>query len=362
MANLILSTGWTTGGPGAAAAGDTLSLTGTGTGTTYARQAVATVAGQRYWLSFGVDTATVLPGRLVGTTEGGDQIVPSATALAGSNARQFVATGPTTWIQFQRQTAGTAQVSGVRLEAVDRVGRSTNGTSQYFTLDVAAAGLRTANHTFYAGGWFRFNATSGGVYLLDFGNTFDTTGGGRVRLVAHLGSAAKVFCSTANADGTVYRENAVTTEVLVGEWYYAGVIAQANADVQLVWGATRPSAKTGAVPALSETAVCRRFSIGARYDTAPANMGPVSYSDWCWCSGSIPTTEQVQALAGGTRPAELAGFAPTYAWAMDHSGTYEPSLRAFANLGAAASPPVALDLATVQPTPQADVPLGIIII
>lgn len=372
MPNLISPTAWVTGGPGTVTTGTTLVISGTGTGTTYARQRVATVAGATYWLTFEALTSTVLPGRLVGTTEGGGQIVASATASAWSNRIEFTATGADTWVQLQRQNTGECRVNAVSVERVsvaNRPARRTNGINQYFQLNALSLGLRTANHNWCVGGWIRFDtATTAGTYLADFGRTDPAgTGGGdgRVRLVASTGTDARVFVSTALSDGSAYRECAHTTSVQVGAWHYVAAIAGTGGDVQLIWNGEYVGTRTGTVPSLQADSVCRELRFGAKVASPAVSHAPVSFSDWIWCSDFVPTAAQFTALASGTRPNELSGFAPTYHWPMAVDGGAETPLIGTQSLTASSSPRLAVGPTfgvVPDPDPPAAQPLDIIVV
>ena len=368
MPNLISPTAWTTGGPGTATAGAALSLTGTGTGTTYARQAVATEPGATYWFTFEVLTSTVVPGRLVGTTAGGGEIVASASAAAWSNRIAFTATAATTWVQLQRQNTGEARVDAVSVEkatSANLPARRFNGVNQYLSLDVQAAGLRTLNHTLYVGGWVRFEMpTSNLRYLADLGRADAAAGGvGRIRLVAGTGTDVKVFASSGLFDGSRYRECATNTTVDVGAWYYAGVRVEASGEVQLIWNGVATGARTGDVPT-AQADLCRLLQFGARSGSPVSGYAPVSLSDWIWCSGSLPTTAQVSALASGTRPADVAGLAPTHHWPMAVDGGAETPLAGAASLAASGTPRLSVGPAFGAPEPPAApaVPLDIIVV
>jgi hypothetical protein len=367
--NLVAAGSWTTGGAGTATGGATVTINGVATGATYARQSFATVPGGTYWLTFEVLAAAVLPVVSVGTTAGGAETVAAASAAAGSNRVAFTAAASTTWVQFQRTGTGTSSVNAVSVERVlpsSRTARRLNGTTQYFQLNALSLGLRTANYSWYVGGWIRFDtATVGGVYVADFGLTAAPggAGAGRVRLVTGTGTATKVFASSILPDGSSYRESSGTADVAVGSWYYIGVIATSTADVQVVWGATKPTTRTGTVPSLQATSVCQVLQLGARVGNPASGFAPASYSDWIWCSGTIPTDAQLQALAAGTRPNEVPGFFPTYHWPMSQEGAAEPSIAGAATLTAVSAPLLAVGPASATPAvPAVPSPMDIIIV
>lgn len=347
MVNLVSATAWTKSTSGTVTTGTTISISPTGAAVSWAMQAIPTEAGSTYVWSFHVDT-TFQPFRAAGSTSAGNDVVPIASAVPGLHSVQFVATGSTTWIQFQRTTLGETRVSRITVEKKpedSHPARQLDGATQYFQLNAATLGLAANNYNWYVGGWIRFNiATAGGVYVADFGRA-DPSGGlpnGRVRLVAGTGTDVKLFASTVLASGSNYRENAVTTTIDVGTWYYVGMYVTTSADIQLVWGATQPSTKTGTVPPLQVGTVCQVLQLGARVSNPPTSFAPCSYSDWVWMSGSLPTAGQISALAGGARPNEITGFAPTYWWPMAMSGTTEASLNVAQALTAVGSPPQAV--------------------
>lgn len=367
MANLVSPTAWTKSASGTVTTGATISISPTGSVVSWAMQAIPTETGQTYVWTFTVDT-TLLPFRAAGSTSGGNQTVSIASAAQGFHSIEFVAGGPTTWIQFQRTSIGETRISGISVEkkeAGSRSARQLDGATQYFQLNALALGLPANNYNWYVGGWVKFNAaTAGGVYIADFGRT-DPSGGlpnGRVRLVTQAGTNVKLFASTVLGSGASYRENAITTNIDIGTWYYVGMYTTATADVQLVWGATQPATKTGTVPSLQTGTICQVLQLGTRVSSPPASFAPCSYSDWVYMSGSLPTTEQITALAGGARPNEVAGFAPDYWWPMAMSGATESSLNIAQALTAVGSPPVTVGPGDGPPPSSSATPMDIIVI
>lgn len=367
MVNLVDPAAWTKGTSGTVTTGATISISPTGSAVSFALQALPTVAGKVYVWTFTVDT-TNQPLRAAGSSSGGDQVVGIATAVPGQHSIEFTAAGATTYIQFQRTTLGEARISNISVEEKivgGTTARTLDGTSQYFQLNVQALGLPANNYNWYVGGWVRFNATTtGGTYIADFGRTDPTNGAGngRVRLVGQAGTNVKLFASTVLADGNSYRENAVTVTIVQGTWYYIGMYVDAAAEIQVVWGATLPTTRTGTVPSLQTGTVCRVLQLGARVGSPAAGFAPCSYSDWIWLSGSVPTAPQITALASGTRPNAISGFTPTYLWPMAMSGTTENSLTGAQALTAIGSPPlVAGPGGTGQPA-ATDTPMDIIVI
>lgn len=76
-----------------------------------------TVAGKPYRLVWTVaGNAVAVP---IGTTQAGTTFKSnSVTHAPGNHSYEFTPTGTTTWIQFQRQTAGTAVISNIALQEV----------------------------------------------------------------------------------------------------------------------------------------------------------------------------------------------------------------------------------------------------
>lgn len=367
MVNLVSPTAWTKGASGTVTTGDTISISPTGSAVSFAMQAIPTEVGATYTWSWNV-TTTLLPFRAAGSTSGGNQVVPIAASPAGQQSVEFTATTSTTWIQYQRTTLGESRITNIVVEkkvAGESTARTLDGAAQYFQLNTLALGLPSNNYNWYVGGWIRFNSTTtGGVYIADFGRT-DPSGGqpnGRVRLVGQAGTNVKLFASTVLASGANYRENAVTTTITVGTWYYVGYYVDTTADVQLVWGNTLPATKTGTVPTLQTGTICNVLQLGARVSSPVASLAPCSYSDWIWVSGSIPTTPQITALASGTRPNAIAGFTPTYHWPMAMSGTTENSLTGAQALTAIGSPPLVAGPGGTEAPAATDTPMDIIVI
>jgi parallel beta-helix repeat protein len=77
-----------------------------------------TVVGKLYRLAWTVGGNSV--SCLIGTSQGGSTLKSSGVVHAvGSYSYEFAATSTTTWIQFQRQTSGTATVSGAVMQQLD---------------------------------------------------------------------------------------------------------------------------------------------------------------------------------------------------------------------------------------------------
>ena len=112
--------GWvmsTTGGTAAASItpAGTLNLTGDGSYYAVGDQQFTTVIGQSYTLIQTVG-ATYTPTMIIGTSQGGSQIIGSTIVPAGvTSLYSFVATSAATWIRYAYNAAHTAVVSSISL-------------------------------------------------------------------------------------------------------------------------------------------------------------------------------------------------------------------------------------------------------
>ncbi len=80
-----------------------------------ARGSVTTTIGKLYRLRWTLNSNSAQI--LIGTSNGGSQLKSgSSSQNAGTYAFEFTATTTTTWLQFQRQTAGTVTVSDIALQ------------------------------------------------------------------------------------------------------------------------------------------------------------------------------------------------------------------------------------------------------
>lgn len=376
--NLLPASGtWTVTGAGATVTSDPVTgkLTVQSDGTTAAKatRAVTTQVNKQYQLSWHNDS-TVTAGRQVGSTDGGGEIVGYNQSAVGDNKLNFIATSSTTWISFLRLTTGAPSVSAISLEEVDPLrsdARRLNGTDQCFSLDAQANLLRMTNANWFIGGFVAFTyIPTSGVYIADFGRNdiATSTGSARVRLFWD-GANSKIAASTAEVAGTSYRENYAIIAIQPATWYYVGIICKSNADVQLVLDTQRPAAYTGtALPPVSQTEICRVLQLGARSANPRSNFGPCRYSNWVWCSNWIPTDSQINELAAGKLPSEIAGFTPPgggnlYQWPMDASTGDEPSIVGTATLlsnGTRSSPvslqgPILASATVVAPATPMDI-------
>jgi hypothetical protein len=339
--NLLRGVTWITGGPGTVtvtAGTGGITIVTDGTGVAFARYGVPTTVNKRYQLTWSNDTSTVMF-RMVGTTQGGSDVVGYNASTTGDNKLEFTATSTTTWISFQRPTAATVRISSIIMQEIPEnvaSARRLNGLNQYFSLDAQAAGLRISNANWYVGGWIAFTyLPTAPVYIADFGRVDPSgTGGGagRVRMFWDP-DQTKLAVSTAETTGSTYRENYIVTTIEPDTWYYVGMIAWANADAQVVLGTVRGSSYIGtAIPPVSASEVCRVLQIGARVVNPRTSFAPVRYSNWLWTSNWVPNASQMTELAAAVPPEDITGFTPPagtamYHWPMVVASGNEPSIR-----------------------------------
>lgn len=331
---------WTTGGPGtvtiASITGE-IKIVADGTGLVYARRGVPTTVNKRYQLTWSCDTTTVMA-RQVGSTAGASDIIAAANSTVGDNKREFTATSTTTWVQFQRTAAGSPLVSNLILQEIPDVpstARRLNGKSQHFSLDVQNSALRMSNANWYIGGFMALTyLPDSPFYIMDFGRTDPTGpggGSGRVRLF-YDPSQDKVAGSTVQVNDANYRENYIIQALEADTWYYVGLTAKANADILVNVGTVRGSSYIGTViPPVSASDICRFLQIGARTISPRTNFAPCRFSNWIWASNWIPTDGQINLLAEGKPPNEVAGLtAPAggqlFHWPMIVESGNEPSI------------------------------------
>lgn len=331
---------WITGGPGTVsidAVSGQITITADGSGLVYCRRGVATEINKSYQLTWSNDSPTVMF-RQIGTGEGLSDIRPANVSVNGDNKIEFVATSTTTWISFQRTTAATVVISSVILQEIPASATSArrlNGKTQYLSLDVQAAGLRMSNANWYIGGFIALtHRPAGGIYIMDFGRLDPASpngGAGRVRMF-YDPDATKLAVSSEQSAGTNYRENYLISALAVDTWYYVGVTALANADVLVRLDKQKGASYIGTtLPPVSATEICRVLQLGARSINPRTGFSPLRYSNWIWSSNWIPSDTQINALADGTPPSEVAGFtAPTganiYHWPMTNAAGAEESL------------------------------------
>lgn len=333
--NLIRPENWVGGGTGTRTISSTtgaLSITpANDTTRTYWRQAVAVTPGKSYAITWDVLGATSM-WRILGKTEGAEDIFPVNVSTAPESRLTFTATTSVVWLEFNRISAGTATVNSVRFEEIipDRASaRRLNGRSQAFAINASAAGLRTSNSLQYVGGWFKFHfMPTAAAYLLDMAiPDAVATGGPQRARILYDPSVPKIMA--ANAGVTKYAENwRSTTGVLaVDEWHYVGIILAGDGGVSLVYdGAIGGTTIGTGVPEVAN--YLGTLQLGARVGSTPTSYANAVFGDWVWCNGFVPSNDQIAALASGRRPSEIVGFSPTYYWRMDQTGATEPSVTA----------------------------------
>lgn len=344
--NLIRTENWVGGGTGTRAINATtgaLSVTpANDTTRTYWRQAVAVTPGNSYAITWDLYTQTQM-WRMLGTTAGGEDIIPVNVSTVPESRITFTATTPVVWFEFNRVSAGTPTVNSVRFEEIipaRAAARRLNGRSQAFSIDASAAGLRTSNGLHYVGGWFKFHyMPTAAAYLLDMAIPDAVATGGQQRArILYDPAVPKIMAS--NAGTSKYAENwRSTTGVLaVDEWHYVGMILAGDAGVSVVYDGTIGGTTVGTgVPEVAN--YLGTLQIGARVGSTPTSYANAVFGDWVWCNGFVPTNAQIAALAAGNRPTNIAGFTPTHYWRMDQTGTTEPSVTATAATLTATSAP-----------------------
>lgn len=99
---------WYSGGNGTTSVTDneTMTLTGSGSGTTYLIRPIVSQKDREYIWTFTVSGGT--PGRMVGSTFGNFDLAPLANATAGVNTVKFAAISHVSWLRLQQVAASTA--------------------------------------------------------------------------------------------------------------------------------------------------------------------------------------------------------------------------------------------------------------
>ena len=361
-ANMIKAANWIAGGTGTTSISATsgyLTITpANDTTRTYLRQQLLTEVGKTYWVSWDLVTSNVM-WRMLGTTENGTDILNVNVSAVSENKFVFTATTTTTWLEFNRVSAGAASVGSVRCEEVTP-GRATarrlNGRNQFFKFDAAAAGMTVPNSNQFLGGWVKFQIISNSTsYILDFGTPDAATVGGqqRVRVFYDPGN---VKLAAATGGATLYSENSITNAGLTADtWHYIGVIVGADRTVKIVYDTTIGGTTTTTnIPEAGN--FLQSLHLGSRSGTTPASFGPVILSDWIWCNGFIPTNQQILALAGGNRPTAVSGLTPTHYWTLDGTATTEDSKTGTATLTALTAPASVVGPDFIVPPPDEILP------
>lgn len=114
----VTPAGWVALSAGVTVDGTTGTITIPAAGSTLlARQSLLTVANTLYRLRWVNNNNTTQC--LIGSSQGGAQMKSATSSDSlGAKTYEFRATGTTTWIQFQRSTAGTANVSDIFMQDV----------------------------------------------------------------------------------------------------------------------------------------------------------------------------------------------------------------------------------------------------
>ena len=328
-----------------------------------ARQQIATEVGKQYAFTYELQTSAQT-WRMIGTAAGIGDIVGSNVSTVNETKVTFTATTTSVWVELSRTSAGTTTTGNFRFEEVppgQASARRLNGRNQYFNIDAAAAGLRTTNSLQYAGGWFKFQyMPPAAAYLLDWAIPNAVASGGQQRArLFYDPSVPKIAASNAgsSANGNKYAENWVPSTGLTADtWHYVGIALAGDGGVRVVYDGTIGGTTTGTgVPEVAS--YLGTFQLGARTGSTPTLYAPVILGDWIWCSGFVPTDAQIQLLAAGNRPSDIADFDPTYYWTFNQTGTTEPSLGATATLTAPTAPATVVGPSYVVPLPAEILPL-----
>lgn len=361
--NLIRIANWVKGGTGTGTVNATtgaISVTPANDGTrTYFRQRIPVEIGKTYAITWDLFTSTQM-WRMLGTTEGGTEIVNVNVSTFPENKITFKATTTFVWFEFNRVSAGTPTVGSVRFEEVapgSSTARRLNGRNQLFRLDVGTAGLRKWNAIQYFGGWAKFHhLPTAGAYLLDFATPDAVASGGQQRArILWDPTASKMLAS--NAGVTKYAENAITgIQMKADEWHYVGMILMSDGDVKLVYDQTIGGVTSGTgIPEVAQFGTV--LQLGARTGSTPTGYAPAILADWIWCAEFLPTNAQIQALAAGNRPLDIDGFTPSFYWPMVSTGPTEDSLTGAAALTATNTPITVVGPSFITPPPDEVLPL-----
>lgn len=161
---------WLTGGPGtvAVAADNNLTLTGTGTPTTYARRIFETVPGQSYTISFTANSTTGTCA--IGTTSGGGELYAAGPSFTASNSITFTAASSITHFQVQRTSAGSVTVAGIQFTTDSSAVWTKQGN---VTIDQAGNVLLAADGSSPTYARRTFATTAGTQYTLSMAATLE---------------------------------------------------------------------------------------------------------------------------------------------------------------------------------------------
>ncbi|MCY1648191.1 hypothetical protein OVA11_14295 [Caulobacter sp. SL161] len=114
----LLSGPWTLTNAGASTVTESpagqLNFSGDGTNTATADLSFPTEVGRLYTLRANITTDTVAV--LIGTSQGGQQLLTATGLSVGQQSRTFVATATTTWLRFRRGNAGPAVASAISVK------------------------------------------------------------------------------------------------------------------------------------------------------------------------------------------------------------------------------------------------------
>jgi hypothetical protein len=298
------------------------------------RQQIATTIGVTYWWTFELQTTTISCWRAIGTAPGGTDIFSLNVASNPETKLVFTATTTSVWLDLTRTSSNTTRTGNHRFEEAPpgaAMARRINGVNQYFGLDVAASGFRTANTLQYIGGWFKFQyVPTSNAYILDWAvPDVGSLGDERARIL-YDPTVPKIMAS--NGAGGIYIEDRHTGAAVADVWRYIGMSLASNGAVTCVYNGEIGGTVSGTAPASANNLAVMR--LGARNGTTATSFGPVMYADWVWCAGFVPSNAQITELMSGKRPGNIANFTPTFYWPMEGATTTEASIPAGATLTA----------------------------
>jgi len=179
--NLITDAGWTMSTSGGTATATnspsgTLNLKGDGSGNTgQGDQSFASAAGKLYEVAFTPGTASAR--LMIGTAQGGNQILANTSFGVGAQKVYINATGSTTWVRFFKDTATQITVSSITVKEVP--GYSAKQSTSSFRPTYNSSSLGFANFDGVddvEGATFPASFTGDVVYLKSDGSIVQSLG------------------------------------------------------------------------------------------------------------------------------------------------------------------------------------------
>lgn len=220
--------------------------------------------------------------------------------------------------------------------------RSLNGTNQFFRLALGTGGFRTSNRTLGFGGYVRFDGLrpNTAVALAELGDPTSTAGNSRVRITWD-GAAGKLLASTGGVSGAGYREKSIVPLLTADAWFFVALLVDEAGEPRLFLNQVEATTATGTVPPAGNP--CQLLVLGGKALTTPTQFAAMSYHNWFWTSGFLPSDSQIDLLRQGADPAlvfngPLPAGQNAYVWPMVQSGTTEASTGSPATLTANNAP------------------------